>query len=85
MYHRLVEDFARSIEHLEFELQRMLKRNWKAEQKATSELDLAVSELRIWVAVLAAGACRGVKGLTTFGNQIMDDLLRKYDEARSWQ
>jgi hypothetical protein len=63
----------------------MLKRNWKAEQKATSELDLAVSELRIWVAVLAAGACRGVKALTTFGNQIMDDLLRKYDEARSWQ
>jgi hypothetical protein len=63
----------------------MLKWNWKPEQKASSELELAASEIRIWVALLCAGACRGVKALNTTGAHIMDDLLRGYGEARSWQ
>jgi hypothetical protein len=44
-----------------------------------------VSQFRTWVAVLAPGACRGAKALTTLGAQIMDNILRRYNEARSWQ
>ena len=34
---------------------------------------------------LATGACRGVKALTTVGAEIMDDILPRYEEARSWR
>jgi hypothetical protein len=83
MYRHLVQALASSIEQVELDLE--LTPGRKQEQRSTLEPELSVSQFRIWVAIFAAGACQGVKALTTLGTQIMDDVLCRYDEARSWQ